>query len=460
MGFWGAGSLMCGLSHTVDELMRYRVLLGFGMGMEFPIGLVSRHRSSVGLRWPSKRIAALHRLPIRYVLAARCALRCAPMAARSLRHLIRDATLGRRPPEHARPGRSPAACVKMAVAPQTQEPGQGRRYEETRYMHTPDNGRRRFMRGALGAVALAVTAGPLRAQDWPERPISFICPWTAGGTGDQAMRALCVVAARVLGQPIGGDNRAGASGMIGVKALASAQPDGSTIGQIPISVTRFAQLGLLQADPRRDFTYIARTSGQTFGIAVPAQAPFRTLRDFAGHAKAHPGKLTYAHAGVGSATHVGMQEFALLAGIELHHVPYKGGAEALQSVLSGHVDALADSSSWAPHVQAGTLRLLATWGAQRAQRFQDTPTLKESGYDMVVDAPNGVGAPRGLPPAVTARLRAAFRQAVASAEFKAVIDRLDAPLMYLDGPDYEKYIHAAYQQESARIEKLRLREWQ
>src|SRR6218665_249469 len=84
----GAGSLMCGLSHTVDELMRYRVLLGFGMGMEFPIGLVSRHRSSVGLRWPSKRIAALHRLPIRYVLAARCALRYAPMAARSLRHLI------------------------------------------------------------------------------------------------------------------------------------------------------------------------------------------------------------------------------------------------------------------------------------------------------------------------------------------------------------------------------------
>lgn len=327
-------------------------------------------------------------------------------------------------------------------------------------MHTPDNGRRRFMRGALGAVALAVTAGPLRAQDWPERPISFICPWTAGGTGDQAMRALCVVAARVLGQPIVVDNRAGASGMIGVKALASAKPDGYTIGQIPVSVTRFAQLGLLQADPRRDFTYIARTSGQTFGIAVLAQAPFKTLRDFAGHAKAHPGKLTYAHAGVGSATHVGMQEFALLAGIELHHVPYKGGAEALQSVLSGHVDALADSSSWAPHVQAGTLRLLATWGEQRAQRFQDAPTLKESGYDMVVDAPNGVGAPRGLPPAVTARLRAAFRQAVASTEFKAVIDRLDAPLMYLDGPDYEKYIHAAYQQESARIGKLRLCEWQ
>ncbi|MCW5284207.1 MFS transporter [Verminephrobacter eiseniae] len=93
MVFWGAGSLMCGLSHTVDELMRYRVLLGFGMGMEFPIGLVSRHRSSVGLRWPSKRIAALHRLPIRSVWAARCALRCAPMAARSLRHLIGDATL-------------------------------------------------------------------------------------------------------------------------------------------------------------------------------------------------------------------------------------------------------------------------------------------------------------------------------------------------------------------------------
>lgn len=325
-------------------------------------------------------------------------------------------------------------------------------------MQTPRIARRRFVLGALSASALATTSGNLFSQAWPERPITFICPWPAGGTADQSMRALCTVAGRILGQSIAVENKVGASGMIGAKALASAKGDGYTIGQIPISVTRFSQLGTLQADPRKDFTYIARTSGQTFGIAVPANSPFKTLKDFVAHAKANPGKVTYAHAGVGGATHVGMEEFASVAGIQLNHVPYKGGAEALQGVLGGHVDALADSSSWAPHVEAGKLRLLATWGELRTARFKDVPTLRELGYDVVVDAPNGIGAPKGLDPAVVAKLRDAFRQAVASPEFKSVIDKLDAPLLYLDGPDYEKYVNTVYQKETVLIDKLKLRE--
>ncbi len=327
-------------------------------------------------------------------------------------------------------------------------------------MNTPRTrhaSRREFVLATLGASALAAT-GRLFAQNWPERPITFICPWPAGGTADQSMRALCTVAGKLLGQPIAVENRAGASGMIGAKALASARADGYTIGQIPISVTRFSQLGSLQADPRKDYTYIARTSGQTFGIAVPAHSPFKTLKDFVAAAKARPGQVTYAHAGVGGATHVGMEEFAGVAGIQLNHVPYKGGAEALQGLLGGHVDALADSSSWAPHVEAGKLRLLATWGEQRTARFKDVPTLRECGYDVVVDAPNGIGAPRGLDPAVAARLREAFRAAVASPEFKSVAEKLDAPLLYLDGPDYEKYVNTVYQKETVLIDKLKLRE--
>ena len=325
-------------------------------------------------------------------------------------------------------------------------------------MQAPRIGRRQLVLGALSATALTATSSRLSAQTWPERSITFICPWPAGGTADQSMRALCSVAARVLGQSIAVENKVGASGMIGAKALASAKPDGYTIGQIPISVTRFSQLGTLAADPRKDFTYIARTSGQTFGIAVPANSPFKTLKDFVAHAKANPGKVTYAHAGVGGATHVGMEEFASVAGIQFNHVPYKGGSEALQGVLGGHVDALADSSSWAPHVEAGKLRLLATWGELRTARFKDVPTLRELGYDVVVDAPNGIGAPKGLDPAVAAKLRDAFRQAANSPEFKAVIDKLDAPLLYLDGPDYEKYVHTVYQKETALIDKLKLRE--
>ncbi len=322
------------------------------------------------------------------------------------------------------------------------------------------NVRRRSLLIGTASAGAAALLGPFSAlaQTYPERPVTFICPWPAGGTADQSMRALCQVASRVLGQAIAVENRAGASGMIGTKAMASAKPDGYTIGQIPISVTRFSQLGTLQLDPLKDLTYLARTSGRTFGIAAPADSRFKSLPELVAFAKANPGKVTYAHAGVGGATHVGMEEFAMAAGIQFNHVPFKGGADALQAVLGGHVDLLADSSSWAPHVEAGKLKLLATWGERRTARFKDAPTLKELGFNVVVDAPNGIGAPKGLDPAVAAKLREAFRVAVASPEFKAVADRIDAPVLYLDGPDYEKYVGTVYQKETVLIERLKLKE--
>jgi tripartite-type tricarboxylate transporter receptor subunit TctC len=318
--------------------------------------------------------------------------------------------------------------------------------------------RRRALLGSLGAVALLAAGQRALAAAYPERPITFICPWPAGGTADLTMRALCAAAARQLGQTIVIENRAGASGMLGLKAMASAKPDGYTIGQIPISVTRFSQLGSVQIDPLKDLSYIARTSGQTFGIAVPVGAPYKTLAEFVAAAKAAPGKLTYASAGIGGATHVGMEEFALAANVQFNHIPFKGGADALQSVLGGHVDALADSSSWAPHVLSGKLRLLATWGEQRAADFKDVPTLKDAGYNVVVDAPNGIGAPKGLEPAVATRLREAFKAAAVSPEFTAACDKIGAPLMYLDGPDYEKYVAASYRKETVLIERLKLKE--
>jgi tripartite-type tricarboxylate transporter receptor subunit TctC len=319
--------------------------------------------------------------------------------------------------------------------------------------------RRQFVLTSLGsATLLSAAPGLAFAQAYPDRPVTFICPWPAGGTADLTMRALCTAASRVLGQTIVVENKTGASGMLGLKAMAAARPDGYTIGQIPISVTRFSQLGTVQLDPLKELAYIARTSGQTFGIAVRTDAPWKTLKDFVAAAKAAPGKLTYGSAGIGGATHVGMEEFALAAGIQLNHIPYKGGAPALQDLLGGQVDALADSSSWAPHVKAGKLRLLATWGEKRTQDFPDVPTLKEQGHDVVVDAPNGIGAPKGVEPAVLATLREAFRQAAASPDFIAACDKIDAPLMYLDGPDYEKYVANVYRKETVLIEKLKLRD--
>jgi tripartite-type tricarboxylate transporter receptor subunit TctC len=317
---------------------------------------------------------------------------------------------------------------------------------------------RRKILQATSSVALASVLSSGHAAAFPERPLTFICPWPAGGTADATMRALCVAAAKHLGQNIVFENKPGAAGMLGLKAMASAKADGYTIGQIPISVTRFSQLGSVQIDPLKDLTYLARTSGQNFGIAVTTSSTAKTLSELVALAKSKPGIVTYASSGVGGATHVGMEEFALAAGIQFNHVPFKGGAEALQAVMGGHVDALADSSSWAPQVKAGKMRLLATWGEQRTSEFKDSPTLKDAGYNVVVDAPNGVGAPKGLDAAVAMKLREAFKVAVASSEFKTACDRIDAPVLYLDGPDYETYVQSVFQKETRLIERLKLKE--
>lgn len=322
-----------------------------------------------------------------------------------------------------------------------------------------DSNRRRLVLAGLGASALATLPGRALAQsDYPSRPISFICPWPAGGTADATMRALTAEAAKVLGQPIVFENRAGASGMIGTAAMLGAKPDGYTIGQVPFSVTRFSQLGKLKYDPLKDITFIARANGQTFGIATRAESPYKSLQDLVAAAKANPGKITYAHSGIGGATHVGMEEFALKAGISFNNVPYKGGAEAMQALLGGHVDLIADSSSWAPHVESGKLRLLAVWGEQRLPRFPNAPTLRDAGFDVVVNAPNGVGAPKGLDPAIHAKLREAFRVAANSESFRKACDRIDSPVLYLDADDYRKTIEAGYRNETKLIEALKLRE--
>ena len=317
--------------------------------------------------------------------------------------------------------------------------------------------RRQFTFTSLAAAA-SLHAPGLRAAGYPERPLIFICPWSAGGTADVTMRALCQAAGKELGQAIAVENRAGAAGMLGLRAMANARPDGYTVGQIPISVTRFSQLGSVKLDPLKELTYIARVAGQTFGTVVPPGAPWKTLQDLVADAKAHPDTITYASAGVGGATHVGWEEFLLAAGVKMNHIPFKGGADALAAVLGGHVQVLVDSSSWAPHVRDGKLRLLATWGEQRTKEFKDVPTLKESGFNVVVDAPNGIGAPRGLEPAVLDRLRAAFKVAAASPEFANACAKIDAPLMYQDSPEYARYVEATYRKETELIERLKLKE--
>ena len=218
--------------------------------------------------------------------------------------------------------------------------------------------RSRLIKSILLSLSLLVCCwcNVAKAQ-YPDRSVRLIVPFPTGGATDILGRILAKKLGEMSGQSFVVENRAGAGGNVGMEAIARAQPDGYTIGQLAISVTRFAQLGMVQVDPLKDYSFLAMASAQTFGIVVQPDSPFKTLLEMVAFAKANPDKLTYSTSGVGGQTHVGMEEFALAAGIKLTHVPYKGGAPALQGLLGGQVDMLADSSSWSALVEAKKLLL-------------------------------------------------------------------------------------------------------
>jgi tripartite-type tricarboxylate transporter receptor subunit TctC len=272
------------------------------------------------------------------------------------------------------------------------------------------------------------------------------------------MRSLLAIVERELKQEIILENRAGGSGIIGTRALVESAPDGYTIGQIPYSILRYAHLVAQPFNPLTDIDYICRTAGQSFGMVVRASSPLKSIADLIGHAKARPGHLTYGHSGFATSGHVGMEMFLSEAGIELADVPHKGGAPALSALLNGKVDVVADSTAWASQVQSGKLRLLAVWTEKRIPLFPHAPTLKELGYSVVMTAPNGVGAPKGLDLNHKARLREVFRNAVLSDKFRVECEALGAPVMYLDSDEYRDFAAQAFAAEGKLVERMKLRQ--
>ncbi len=254
---------------------------------------------------------------------------------------------------------------------------------------------RRTVLIASGALA-ALPSSALRAQAFPSRPITLYCAFPAGGPTDQVLRAFAESASRTLGQPIVVESKPGAGGTVAPIALKSAKPDGYTLSQLAISVFRIPHMQKTpQLDALRDFTYIINMTGYTFGLVVPAGAPWKTLKEFVEDAKKNPGKIDYGSTGTGTTPHLAIEEFAAKAGIKLTHVPFKGSADLMTSILGGHVQAASDSTGWAPHVESGKLRLLVTYGSKRTKKWPDVPTLAELGYETVSDSPFGIGGPRG-----------------------------------------------------------------
>ena len=309
----------------------------------------------------------------------------------------------------------------------------------------------------LAFASLAVIA-PLaaHAQAFPAKAIKLVIAFPAGGPTDITMRQLAENAGKILGQPVIIDNKPGAGGTLPAQALQMAQPDGYTVAQIPLGVFRLGYTTKINWDPIKDITYVLNVTGYAFGIVVPSSSPFKTWADFVAYAKANPGKLTYGSTGTLTSPHLTTELIAQKAGIELQHVPYKGSADLMLATLSGQLMAAADSTGFAPQVEAGKLRVLNTWGAKRLAKFPDAPTLKELGYDIVQNSPFGIGAPRGTPPDVVKRLHDAFKQAMEEPSYVASLDRYDMQPNYMSSSQYTQFARDTLVSEKALIQKLGL----
>ena len=313
---------------------------------------------------------------------------------------------------------------------------------------------KRFMHGLI--LTLALVAGAASAQQFPTKPITLICPWPAGGSSDLVMRAFAESAGKLLGQPMIVENRPGASGTLGAVAMANAHPDGYTLTQLPISVFRLPLMNKTPFDPLKDITYIINVTGYTFGLVVRADAPWKDLKEFVADAKASPEKITYGTPGTGTTPHLAVEQFSLAAGIKLTHIPFRGYAEGAQSLLGGHIMAHSDSTGWAPQVDAGKMRLLATYGSKRTKRWPQVPTLQDAGYNTVSDSPFGFGGPKGMDPKVVKILHDAFRKAMDDPKVVAMLEKFDQPVIYMNGEDYAKFAKKTMEGEKALIERLGL----
>jgi tripartite-type tricarboxylate transporter receptor subunit TctC len=307
------------------------------------------------------------------------------------------------------------------------------------------------------AAALAVPAWPAAASSaFPSRTITLWVPWAAGGATDVSLRLLAELAGAHLGQRVQVENRGGAGGTLAMPVLQQAEPDGYTIAQIPQPVLRAPHTQKVLWDPLRDITPIIQVSGVTFGLLVPAASPWRSLEDLFTFAQARPGELSIATNGVGTTPHLVLEELFTARGMAYIHVPYKGVSEQVLAIDSGQVMAGVSATGFAPSVDSGRLRLLATFAARRSPRWPQVPTLKELGYPIVAMSPYGLGGPRGLPPAIVSTLHDAFRKAMFEPAFAQELAKYDQEVDYLGPAEYGQWMREQYAREKLAVERLGL----
>ena len=312
-----------------------------------------------------------------------------------------------------------------------------------------------LFRIAMAAFSLLAFATPALAQSYPNRPITLIVPWPAGGSTDTHLRKLGELASKHLGQPIIIENKPGFGGMLGPSSMAkSAAPDGYTLSQLTVGAFRTPHMQKVDWDALRDFTYIIGVSGYTFGVVVRTDSPFKTFNDLIAYAKANPEQMSFASTGTGTSPHLLMEEVASKAGVKFLHVPFKGNADSTQALMGGHVMVQSDATGWGKFVDAGTFRLLVTFGGERTR--WGAPTAKELGYDVVSYSPYGIVGPRGMDSKVVKIIHDAFKKAIDDPENTKILQQLDQVYWYKNSEDYAKWAAETNVSERALIERLGL----
>jgi tripartite-type tricarboxylate transporter receptor subunit TctC len=324
-------------------------------------------------------------------------------------------------------------------------------------MKTSRLNRRQLIQRSAALVAAPALVSPWAlAQDkYPNRPVTLIAPWPTGGSSDAVMRAFAESASRALGGTVIVDNKPGAGGTLGAAAMVNARPDGYLLTQLPLGIYRLPHMQKMSFDPVKDITHIVCLTGYTFGLAARPDAPYKTLQEMVAYARANPGKVNYGHTGTGTTPHLAIEEFAAKAGIVLQDIPYKGSAEILQAILGGHIPVMSGTTEFAPHVRAGTLRLLATLGSQRNKAFPDVPTVKESGWDTVTESPFGIGGPKNMDPALVKLIHDAFRRTLEDPKVLETLDKFYMPTIYMGTADYSAYAERTFAAEKATIDRLK-----
>jgi len=300
----------------------------------------------------------------------------------------------------------------------------------------------------IAIALLAVVPGAAAQEPYPSRPISVVAPFPPGGVADLTARPVAAAMEKVLKSPVGVVNKTGAAGAVGMQFVATSKPDGytlllalSSISIIPEADKLFGRPPAFTVD---QFAPIALISADPTILVVPADKPWKTAKDFIEDAKKRPGQISFSSSGVYGTLHMAMELLSHAAGVKLRHVPYGGAGPALTAILGGHVDALASGPAVVlPHIKSGKLRALAGWGDKRVAALPEVPTFRELGYaDAEFYIWAGLFAPKGTPEPVLAKLRDTLRAAVAEPEFKSAMNKLETPIAFKQGAEFQKFFDA------------------